>query len=245
MKNSIKVLSILGLLVGANSCSFIYYPTYPVVPDATDNGFGLQGTIGLTKAQLSAWYAIDSNWYFTSTFAGAFSALGDADSNTTEGNLGSKAITVGAGYNLHLSNNADFNIQGGAGISQGYFRTPAFRSVNSNSVFGDLVNTQSTRIYLQPSFRIDRGKGGFYMIPRVTYESFTSVNPKKGNAEFTKRNFLITEFFLMGRFKLKMVNIDLYGGVAANTSNSNGQYEETWIAQPFVFGFGLSKTFGQ
>ncbi len=247
MKNITKLNYLLFFLIIGSSCTYIYYPTYPVVPDAEDEAFGLQGTIGFTKAQISAWYAMDSSLYFTGTLAGALSLTGDGDSSTTR-KFGSKTFTVGAGYKFPLSKDAEFNLQGGAGLSQGFFRTGVFPSkiITPIPVFGHEVKTNSIRLYLQPSFKIDRGNGGFYIIPRITYENFTKVSSITGNLEFKPSGFLISELFLLGRFNTKAVNIDLYLGIAGNlTQVASSDIEDTMIAQPIALGFGLSKTFGQ
>jgi hypothetical protein len=238
-----KFYGVLFVLMIVSSCTYVYYPSYPVVPDTKGKGFGIQGTAGFTKAQFSTWYALDSNWYFAATYIGAKSLLEDGDS-LTNNRFGSRSLLGGVGYKFPLNNNNEFDVQVGSGVSSGFFNTHAFSPNSTNTIYGDIINTMSTRFYIQPSFKIDRGKGGFYMMPRLTYESFKSVKPKYDNELYQKHDFLNGEFFIMGRFTTKALNIDLYAGVAANLySTIKDENRDFVIVQPLVLGLGLSRTF--
>ena len=76
------------LLIGANSCTYVYYPNYPVIAEVKENSLGGQVTLGFSKAQISGWYAIDSNIFFTGTVSGALSWLEEnsLDNISFEGN---------------------------------------------------------------------------------------------------------------------------------------------------------------
>jgi hypothetical protein len=65
-----------------HSCHYIYYPTYPVVPIVETGEIGIQGTVGLTKSQLSGWYGFKNNAYVVGTFGAAYNTFGDIYNNT-------------------------------------------------------------------------------------------------------------------------------------------------------------------
>lgn len=232
------------------SCTYVYYPTYPVVPDTKEEGAGIQGTIGFTRAQLSGWYAFDSNFFVTGYFAGALSTLGDSDT-TSSRTYNALSAVIGAGYKVRATDNFEFQIQGGIGTCKGHFHTSVFNDFDQNALFFDEVDveTQSIRGFIQPSFGfLSKKGGGFYLIPRVTYESFNSVrlssNFKNSPIPLKNKNFLLTELYGLGRINAKVINIDIYMGVSTNLfyrdQSSNG---ESFVAQPLLFGVGVSRTF--
>ena len=217
------------------------------MPDTKEKGFGIQGTLGFTKAQLSAWYALDSNFYFTGMVNGALSSL---RSDTTKiGNDAYHAIstTFGLGYKKKLSPKLEFQIQGGGGASRGYFHTDLF-SKDINLVLLD-VDVQSYRAYLQPSFGLLNKHSTIYFIPRFSYENFNHVEQRvnknfQQGMSMVSQNFLFGEGYILGRFFTKAVNIDLYFGLSGNLTKSNrGNSGDAFVVQPVTFGFGLSKTF--
>ncbi len=233
-----------------SSCTYVYYPTYPVVPDTKEEGAGIQATIGFTRAQLSGWYAFDSNFFVTGYFAGALSTLGNSDTTSTR-TYNALSAVIGAGYKIRATDNFEFQIQGGIGTCKGHFHTSVFNDFDQSTVFFDEVDveTQSIRGFVQPSFGFLSKKGsGFYLIPRVTYESFNSVrlssNFLNNNIQLRNRNFLFTELYGLGRINAKVINIDIYMGASTNLFYSNQDNgEDSFVAQPFLFGVGVSRTF--
>jgi hypothetical protein len=250
MKNLFPVLIFIIFLTAFSSCTYVYYPTYPVVPDTKEEGAGIQATIGFTRAQLSGWYAFDSNFFVTGYFGGALSALGSSDTNSNRSYNALSAV-VGAGYKIRPSDNFEFQIQGGFGVCKGHFHTSVFNDLNSTSSFLGTVDveTQSFRGFVQPSFGfLSRKGGGFYLIPRVTYESFQDVrlssNFKNSPIKLKNKNFILTELYGLGRINAKVINIDIYAGISTNLFyQDQNTSEDSFIAQPFLFGVGVSRTF--
>lgn len=77
------------------------------------------------------------------------------------------------------------------------------------------VDVKSVRFYIQPSIGYGGDHGGFYFIPRFTYENFIRVEPSKAvsfSQPLLKRSYVLFDPFVMGRIKNKVVNIDIYGG---------------------------------
>jgi len=251
-----KILIYLAFVIYSSSCTYVYYPTYPVVTDTEEKGFGMQGVVGLSKAQLGAWYAIDSHFFVTGVVSGALSILGTSSNSSGTGNNngGYRSLTsmLGAGYKIRASDNFEFQIQAGLGGSKGFFHTNVFNSPTDTFGFTDFstvdVSTRSMRGFLQPTFGFINEKVNFYFIPRFTYEAFNNVTQKSdlsSNINLNNRNFLITEGYMLLRFKTEVINIDLFTGIATNLFSqiNNGDIEDSFVAQPFHFGFGLSKTF--
>jgi len=259
-----RLIGSLVLVIMASSCTYVYYPTYPVIPDSQGKGFGMGGVVGFSKAQLSAWYAIDSNIYVTGTFNGALSILGPVTNtgttNTQDRPYNSLVSLLGVGYKVKATEGFEAQIQAGMGLGKGFYHTTVFNKPDSNDFFqfnSVDVDTRSIRTYLQPSFGFINKKTNFYIIPRFTYESFRKVTNKSDpiidpfdptfdqNIEVRPKSFLITEGFMLLRFKTEVINIDLYAGVATNllrgvfTDGGNGSF----VSQPIHVGFGLNRAF--
>lgn len=251
MKNTNILLWVMLLLTFGTSCTYVYYPTYPVVPDTKTQGAGVQATVGFTRAQLSGWYNFDSNFYVTGNFGGALSTLNSTDSNSGR-TYNALSATAGLGYRVMANEKFEFQLQGGIGYCKGQFHSTVFNDLSKSSNFFDPVDieTESIRGFIQPSFGfISRRGGGFYIIPRINYESFQSVrlsnNLNNVSQPLKPRNFLMTELYGLGRINAKVINIDLYCGLSTNLfyQNANSNENESFIAQPFLFGAGVSKTF--
>lgn len=250
MKNKFNLLFLFSTLVFAGSCTYVYYPNYPVIADVKEKSGGGQVTIGLSKAQVSGWYCLDSNFFLTGTLSGALSWVEEHTTDSLNHKRPYKTFTAsaGAGYNLNFGEKGHFQIVGGGGFSQGHFFTSLFNPTDIN-VFDALdVDVQSVRFYVQPSIGFGGDHGGFYFIPRFTYENFIKVERSKNNTNnsnpLLKRSYVLFDPFVMGRIKNKVVNIDIYGGLSfpVNSSESTSG-EEIIVTQPFTLGIGLSKTF--
>lgn len=237
------------LLIGANSCTYVYYPNYPVIADVKENALGVQATIGFSKAQVSGWYSIDSSIFFTATMSGALSWLEEHSLDSTNHNRPYKTFFTGAGvgYNAKFGEKGQLQLLGGGGFSQGHLFTSLFNPTDINVFDAMDVDVQSTRFYLQPSVGYGGKNGGFYFIPRLTFENFIKVEPSKPvnfSQPLEKRGYLFLDPFIMGRIKSKVVNIDIYGGVSFTLNSTKPVAgEEIIVTQPFTFGIGLSKTF--
>lgn len=242
IQNAILILTILF----TGSCTYVYYPTYPVVSDPGGKSLNISGAIGFTKAQVGATYNIDSNLFITGFLNGVLSTLNRDSANSIKNTYNSFSQVVGFGYKNKLSPRMEFQIQGGLGSSQGYFRTDVF-SFDDNIVLLD-VDTRSIRAYLQPTFAVTNKHANIYFVPKVTYEMFNKVEQRKnGNynsgVKTKPYSFLIGEIFIVSRFVAKKINIDLYGGLSFYMSGkTQNASTDGFIVQPFTVGFGLSKT---
>jgi hypothetical protein len=239
----------LFLLIVANSCTYVYYPNYSVIAEVKESSLGGQVTLGFSKAQISGWYAIDSNIFFTGTVSGALSWLEENSLDTNNHNRPYKTFFAGAGmgYNAKFGEKGQMQLLGGGGFSQGHLFTILFNPTDIN-VFDALdIDLQSARFYLQPSVGYGGKNGGFYFIPRLTYENFFKVEPSKPvgfSQPMVKKTYLFLDPFIMGRIKTNVINIDIYGGLSFilnSTKPTAG--DEIIVTQPFTFGIGLSKTF--
>lgn len=247
MKN-LNVLFAILLLISWTSCTYVYYPTYPVIPVVKEKTAGVQATIGLSKAQISGWYSMDSNIFFIGAVSGALSWLVGDNQNRE---YYTTSATAGAGYEFRFNEKGQLQILGGGGVGQGHLSTNIFESKDGDELDiidpeGMEVDVQSSRFFLQPSIGITGKNGGFYFVPRITYENFFNVKPSNNKIERTlfRRSFLIGEPFIMGRFSSKYVNLEVYGGLAINLNSYNQNGSDIFqVAQPFTFGFGLSKNF--
>lgn len=245
MKKNIYII-FCGFLLLASSCTFVYYPTYPVVADPVGKSLNVSGAIGFTKAQIGATYNLDSNLFFTGFLNGVLSTLNRDTANAIKNTYNSFSQMLGIGYKKKLSPKMEFQIQGGVANSKGYFRTDFF-SVDDNIVLLD-VDTRSIRAFVQPTFAVTNKHVNVYFIPKFTYEMFNKVEQRKNayynsNVKTQLRNVMVGEAFILGRFVAKHINIDLYAGLSFNLSSNNPRDEyDSFVVQPFTLGFGLSKT---
>lgn len=236
------------MLFFAGSCTFIYYPTYPVVADPNGKSLNISGAIGFTKAQISSTYNLDSHIFVTGLLNGVLSTLNRDTANAIKNTYNSFTQMIGIGYKNKISPKMEFQIQGGLGNSKGYFRTDIF-SIDNNVVLLD-VDTRSFRTFIQPTFVITSKYTNVYFVPKLTYEMFSNVEQRKNgnynsNVKTEPYNILFGEFFVLSRFIAKKINIDLYGGISSTLSgNLREKSSEPFIVQPFTIGFGLSKTIG-
>lgn len=249
MKN-IKLNFFFLLLIGASSsCTYVYYPNYPVIPQVKENGGGFQATVGFSKAQISGWYCKDSNLFFTGTVSGAVAWLEEVttDSNNNKRPYRTLTGTAGVGYQTTFAQKGHFQILGGGGMSQGHLYTSLFNPTDGNNYFDAMeVDYQSARFYLQPSVGTAGKDVGFYFIPRFTYEKFTRVEPskKKLPLPMVKRSYIVAEPFAMLRVFSKVVNVDFYGGISMTlNSDQPTSGDVILVTQPVTFGVGISKVF--
>lgn len=229
-----------------HSCHYIYYPTYPVVPIVETGEIGIQGTVGLTKSQLSGWYGFKNNAYVVGTFGAAYKTFGDIYNNT-DYPYHSISGLVGAGYKIKQGSKIDLHLQGGGGIVKGYYYTSEFNFKYNNQIFtrkSYYVNTLSFRFYIQPILVINFNKNSsLNIIPRLNYESFAKVNASEVNqntdsTQFKAINARVGELIVLYRIKSKVLNFDFYAGLTDDFSRNKKD-----IAQPIILGIGLSKTF--
>ncbi|MCB9251194.1 MAG: hypothetical protein H6605_01900 [Flavobacteriales bacterium] len=250
MKTTLKSIFVVLFFSGLASCTYVYYPTYPVVPDTKDEGTGIQATIGFTKAQLSGWHAFDSNLYVCANIAGAIDVF--QGSGAAQQDYHALSSTLGVGYKIKPTPNFEFQIQGGLGAAKGFFRTNVFndrsdKTIASTTTFD--IDTRSIRGYLQPVFGFTHSRGGgFYVIPRIVYESFVYADFRHPadaqlGTKLRGKNFLLTELYGMGRINAKVINIELYFGISTNLFTYVENNNDNFVAQPFLFGMGVSKTF--
>jgi hypothetical protein len=181
----------------------------------------------------------------------------NADENTVFAATNFRALSgqIGLGYKKQLSPKFEFQIQGGGGLCSGrFFNTNIFTldpNFNTGSTFSD-VSTISKRGYIAPIFGfINPGKGVFYLIPRVTYESFSNIKPLNQNpfnspTSFKRQtNILFGELYGMARIDARALNVDIIFGWAGNlnflldVNNASGDFN---YVRPFMFGVGLSRT---
>lgn len=250
MKKIMKFSCILIVLICASSCTYVYYPNYPVIPQVKENSGGVQATIGFSKAQISGWYCLDSNVFFTGTVSGALSWLEESSTDTNNHRrYHMLTATGGAGYQYKFGDKGQLQIIGGGGVSQGRLFTSLFNPAPAGGInfFDPMeIEVQSVRGYLQPSVGFAGKGGGFHFIPRITYEKFIRIEPTKRqiNEPMTKRSYLIAEPFLMGRINSKAVNVDIYGGFSFILNSDVPTSDDVIIVtQPLTFGIGLSKVF--
>ena len=243
----IFLIILTGVLL--NSCTYIYYPNYPVIAEVEDETYGAQVTVGLSKAQLSGWYAFDSSIFATATLSGALSWLEERSNDPNNANRPYKTFTAtaGVGYQYKFGKQGITQILGGGGISQGHLLTSLFNSADAGNVLEAIdIDYQSTRIYLQPSIGASDKNGSFYFIPRLTMENFTNLKPTGSsvNPSLVKRNFIFLEPILFKRYLSKEINIDLYTGVSFTISNDRLTVgDEIIVTQPIMFGLGVSRNF--
>lgn len=249
MKNKLNHLFLFLTLIFGSSCTYVYYPNYPVIADVKEKSGGGQLTLGLSKAQVSGWYSPDSNLFFTGTLSGALSWVEEHSLDSLNHKRPYKTFTAsaGAGYNLNFGEKGHFQIAGGGGFSEGHFFTSLFNPTDINVFDAMDVDVQSVRFYFQPSIGYGGDHGGFYFIPRFTYENFIKVEPSKAvsfSQPLLKRSYVLFDPFVMGRIKGKVINVDIYGGLSfAVNSSAPTAGEEIIVTQPFTLGVGISKNF--
>ncbi len=246
----LKPIGILFLIFGSmiNSCTYIYYPNYPVIAEVKPDSYGAQATIGLSKAQLSGWYAFDSSIFATATLSGALSWLEENryDPNNTNRPYKTFTASAGIGYQYNLGEKGVFQLQGGGGISAGHLLTSLFNPNDAGNVLHAVeLDYQSTRIYLQPSIGVKNIKGSYFFIPRLTMENFNYLNPTGTIMpnNLVKRNFIFLEPILFRRIALGKMNIDQYLGASFTLSDKLTVGDEIIVTQPITFGIGISYTF--
>ncbi|MCC6722776.1 MAG: hypothetical protein IT243_11315 [Bacteroidia bacterium] len=244
----IKNLLILIPSLFIGSCTFVYYPTYPTVADPVGKSLNVSAAIGFTKAQIGATYNIDSNLFVTTYLNGVLSTLNRDTTNSIKNTYNSFTQVLGFGYKNKISPKMEFQIQGGLGNSDGYFRTDVFCKDDNISLVD--VDTRSLRAYIQPTFAVTNKHVHIYFIPKVTYEMFNKITQRKNDnylqgIKLQNKNFLIGEAFVVGRFVAKKINIDLYSGLSFNMLDKQRSHgSDGFVVQPFTIGFGLSKTIG-
>ncbi len=249
MKNlNVKTL-FFAYCLSCVSCTYVYYPNYPVITEAKEQKIGIQGIVSLSKAQLSSWYGIDSNFFVIATVSGALSWVEQrsTDSNNHK-RYNSLAATAGMGYQKKFGEKGHFQIIGGGGIVQSHLLTTVFNPDGSNNILNPVdVRTLSTRFYLQPSIGSRGEKSGIFFIPRLTFENFVQIQPtvQRFNVPMRKQNYVLLDPFLMGKFKSDNIDICIYGGVSFVLASSSLKRsdDDILVAQPFTLGFGISHNF--
>jgi hypothetical protein len=234
-----------------SSCTSLYQPAFPIVP-ADHGGLGVQGTLGASKAQLSASYGFKNRWYVTAGSGGAINLLSDYPNFSARPYHALYGI-AGGGYNHVFKNNVEL------GFSAGFGRRKAFSHYNFFYPGNDTlyttyyrrsydIDTKSNLFWFQPllGFRSDK-ENGFYLVPKITYEAYRSVILKiEPTYSVPRRNFVYTELFAMLRLSGENVNLDIFGGMTLNFFYRNTRASIPYarldlVAQPFQFGLSVSK----
>ncbi len=245
-------LEFLFLCIVLNSCSYIYYPTHPVIPKE-NSGFGVEASIGINRVQVSGWNSFNKNIYMVSNLAGAINNENDGDSVSRRVYHSVSGI-IGIGIVTKLSKICDFHYQVGAGYSRGYFRTSAFGETIVN------VKSQGYRFYFRPALGFHEGESSnrIFIVPKITYESFLSLenhptygyNPMyKQTSNLRPRNFWIYELYFQYKRDLgNQWNLDYNFGFSTGLLEYKA-YKPRYIlpsyvvSKPFLFNIGICKQF--
>lgn len=252
------------IIISCCSCTYIYYPTHPVIPDIKETGLGVETSIGPTGVQLSSWYTFNKHFYLVANGSADMSLKNDGDSIKRR-HYNSITGLGGVGLKFKVSQNCDIHLQSGVGHSKGYFRTSLFDDNSYDKPYSGYyrivnVKSQSFRYYLQPVIGLRRkdAHAGIFFIPKLTYESFklVEVNPTFGfNKNYKNIRPLKTidvwvyEFHLLMRFEVeKNLLLDLNFGLSTDFSKRSGSEPNNLLANmyvscPLLIRLGLCKQF--
>lgn len=243
------------------SCSYIFYPTQPIIPPTKGDGLGIQTSLFFNKAQVSTWYQIKRSYVFLSS-AGFTNFEHDGDSLKRR-QFHSISGSLGLGYKVFIGNKYDIHVQAAYGYCRGYFRTSFF----DNGGIGQYanykianVNTKSFRFQISSVFERKGKKLGsaFYIVPKITFENYNSVtshptygfNPDYKNVRLLKpRKSTIYGLHAIWRTQLKNNFIVDYNlGISTDLllyrdSEPKNILNTYFVSEPIQFTIGVAKMF--